>query len=425
MKFPLIGFCITICLLLPVGNLFAQVPNSSDNDTSAVTPPSSVSVSDKAAELGFNVRKLEEIDKKFSSLLQRDEIVGASALVARKGEEIFYGQWGYQDREKKIPLDRKSIARIYSMTKPVTSVAAMQLVEQGKLDLDAPVRNYLPEFADLKVLDQQQEAGAIVKPRKEMTTRDLMRHTSGLTYGFFGNTDIDKQYQNAGVLVTDINLKATVKKLAKIPLLHHPGDRFHYSVSTDVLGRVIEVVSGEKLDDYFSRNIFEPMGMSDTFFSVPRKKQDRLMQLYAKRRRKGIEVGAWHNSIRFLSENNKFFSGGGGLCSTVDDYLQFCTMLLDGGTCNGKRILGENSIKQMFTNQLSEIGNSPGKQFQFGLGFRCFPEGDFGWGGAAGTKFWVHPKKETAVIYMIQMLPDEGKKYHQIVRDTVYTALGD
>ena len=147
------------------------------------------------------------------------------------------------------------------------------------------------------------------------------------------------------------------------------------------------------------------------------------MQLYANRRGKPLEIAAWHHSIRIMSENNKFFSGGGGLCSTVDDYLAFSQMLLNKGTLGEKRIISEDSIDQMFTNQLAKIDNPPGRNFKFGLGFRCFPQGDFGWGGAAGTKFWVHPEKETVIIYMIQMMPNEGQKYDGILRDAVYSAL--
>jgi sialidase-1 len=407
---------------------FAAVKLPGVSDESAETKkdelPRSFSISEDAEVLGFNVKKLAKIDKEFSGLLKRQRIAGVTAIATRKGKEIFYGQWGFRDREKEIPLSRDSIVRIYSMTKPVTSVAVMQLVEQGKVKLDSAVSTYLPEFASLKVLEPSGGGKSKkVKPKRSMTVRDLLRHTSGLTYGFFGNTEVDKQYRAAGVLVTDISIKSTVEKLGNIPLQNHPGERFHYSVSSDVLGRLVEVVSGEKLDDYFSQNIFEPLGMADTFFSVPKEKQNRVMQLYANRRGKPLEVAAWHHSIRIMSPNNKFFSGGGGLCSTVNDYLAFSHMLLSKGASEGKRILSEQSVEQMFTNQLGKIDSPPGRGFKFGLGFRCFPQGDFGWGGAAGTKFWVHPEKETAIIYMIQMMPNEGPKFDRIVRDTVYSSL--
>ena len=413
----------SIVLFLLLLSTFIIAGSASAQSSASEELPKTVTIADNANELGFNVKKLQTIDKKYSNLLKREKIAGVSVLVSRKGQEVLFGQWGYQDREKEIPLDRKSIVRIYSMTKPVTSVAVMQLVEQGKIDLDVPVSKYLPEFESLEVLEVVGRKEKKVKPRRPMTTRDLLRHTSGLTYGFFGNTAVDKQYLKAGILVTDFNIKATVEKLGKIPLQNHPGDRFHYSVSADVLGRLVEVVSGEKLNDYFQSQIFDPLGMVDTFFSVPKEKQGRVMQLYANRRGKPLEVAAWHHSIRIMSENNKYFSGGGGLCSTVDDYFAFSQMLLNKGTLGEKRIVSEESIDQMFTNQLAKIDNPPGRGFKFGLGFRCFSEGDFGWGGAAGTKFWVHPEKETTIIYMIQMMPNEGKKYHEIVREAVYSAL--
>ena len=381
--------------------------------------PNTFSISDDAVELGFNIKKLQKIDKEFSGLLKRKRIAGVSAVVTRKGKEMLYGQWGYRDREKSIPLTRDSIVRIYSMTKPVTSVAVMQLVEQGKVELDAPVSTYLPEFAKGKVLQDREE----VKPKRKMTVRDLLRHTSGLTYGFFGNTEVDQRYRKAGVLITDFTIKSTVEKLGKIPLQSHPGERFHYSVSSDVLGRLVEVVSGQKLDQYFAEQIFSPLGMEDTFFSIPRAKQNRVMQLYANKRGKPLEVAARHHSIRIMSPNNKFFSGGGGLCSTVDDYLAFSHMLLNKGMAGEKRLLSENSVSEMFSNQLGGIDNPPTRGFKFGLGFRCFPQGDYGWGGAAGTKFWIHPEKETVIIYMIQMMPNEGPKFDKIVRDHVYSSL--
>lgn len=402
-----------------------ELPGISGEQTKAKEPelPRTFLISENAEALGFNVKKLKKIDREFSGLLKRKRIAGVSAVATRRGEEVFYGQWGYRDREKGVPLTRDSIVRIYSMTKPVTSVAVMQLVEQGKIDLDKAVSTYLPEFGSLKVLETRGGDSKKVKPKRAMSVRDLLRHTSGLSYGFFGNTKVDQEYRKAGILITDFTIKSTVEKLGKIPLLNHPGSRFHYSVSADVLGRLVEVVSGQKLNDYFSEHIFQPLGMVDSYFAVPRDKHDRVMQLYANRRGKPLEVAAMYHSIRIMSPNNKFFSGGGGLCSTVNDYLAFSHMLLNKGKCGEKQILSEDSIEQMFTNQLAKIENPPGRGFKFGLGFRCFPQGDFGWGGAAGTKFWVHPEKETAIIYMIQMMPNEGPKFDQIVRDTVYSAL--
>lgn len=379
-------------------------------------------VSEKAGELGFDIRKLESISRNLSSKINQGEAVGCSALVCRNNEEVYFGQWGYQNQRKQVPLKRNTIFRIYSMSKPITSIAAMQLVEKGKLDLDAPITVYLPEFAELKVLADEPNAVEVAAKRK-MTTRDLMRHTSGLTYGFFGNTKVDQKYRNNGVLVTDLNLKSTVGKLAKIPLLNHPGTKFHYSASTDVLGRVVEVVSKQPLDEYLKTNIFDPLEMSDTFFSVPTEKQDRFAELYKPDKQGTLAVANPIQSIRFYDQSNAFFSGGGGLCSTIDDYLKFCQMLLAEGNVKEKQIIKSETMKQIFSNQLVQIEQSPGRQFKFGLGFRIFPEGDYGWGGAAGTRFWVNPDKDLAIIFMTQIMPYGRRNMGESVRDAVYSAM--
>ncbi len=381
-----------------------------------------VQISNQAAELGFDIKKLESIDRKIDQLIKSEKVVGCSALILKEGKEVYFGKWGYQNKRKKIPLDRNTIFRIYSMTKPITSIAAMQLVEQGKLDLDKPIATYLPEFADLKVLETQDGKSVEVPPKRIMTTRDLMRHTSGLTYGFFGNTAVDRRYRRSGVMITERTIKSTVEKLAQIPLLHHPGTRFHYSASTDVLGRVIEVTSGQEFDEYLNENVFEPLGMTDTFFSVPTAKQDRFAQLYRPGINGKLIPASPIQSLRFYNQDNAYFSGGGGLCSTVDDYLKFCKMLLNKGELDGARIVKAETINEMFTNQLAKIERPPGRQFEFGLGFRKFPQGDFGWGGAAGTRFWVNPTKQTAVIFMMQIMPVK-KSYGEIVRDATYSAL--
>ncbi len=408
--------------------LLAQPAPSRGSDSKAASnanskPISEVSISDLATKLGFDVEKLESIDQKFTQLVKQEQLIGCSAMIFRKDQDVYFGTWGYQNQRQEIPVDRKTIFRIYSMSKPVISVAAMQLVESGKLDLDAPVSQYLPEFAELKVLEKENGKSVEVPPRHPMTTRDLLRHTSGLTYGFFGNTEVDQRYRQAGVLMTDLNLKSTIDKLAKIPLLHHPSTQFHYSASTDVLGRIIEVVSGEPLDQYLQKNIFQPLDMSDTFFTVPKEKQDRLAQLYQPNNNRKLTPASPLQSFRFVNEDNEFFSGGGGLCSTVDDYCRFCQMLLNQGELAGKTVVKKETVKQMFTNQLVKIDRPPGRQFQFGLGFRISPQGDYGWGGAAGTRFWVNPDKQTAVIFMTQIMPFGSRKYGEIVRDAAYSAL--
>lgn len=383
---------------------------------------SRVFVSEKSKELGFAPSKLSEINKQLTELTRQEKVIGCSALVYCKGEEVFFGTWGLQNQRKQTPIARDTIFRIYSMTKPITSLAAMQLSERGKLDIDAPVSKYLPEFENLKVLQNKRDGkNELVAENRPMTVRDLLRHTSGLTYGFFGNTLVDQRYRKAGVLMTDKDLQITVEKLAKIPLLHQPGTRFHYSASTDVLGRVVEVASDMKFDDYLQANIFKPLDMKDSFFSVPIVKQPRFAQLYKINPKGKLTPANPLQSIRFLNEDNKFYSGGGGLCSTVDDYLEFCKMLLNKGVKNDQRVIKAQTIDEMFKNQLANLNRK--SSFRFGLGFQVFPEGDFGWGGAAGTRFWVNPDKEMAIIFMMQIMPTGNRKYGEKVRKLVYESL--
>lgn len=356
------------------------------------------------------------LDRVMQAAVDDGKVIGHSALGFHDGEEIYFNKWGQRDKEKGLEIERDTIFRIYSMSKPITSVAVMQLVEADKIDLDEPVSTYLPELGDRRVLDGDREVAA----RREITTRDLLRHTSGLTYGLFGNTPVDQAYRKNGILLIDRNLEQMVEKLGKLPLLHQPGQRFHYSVSTDVLGRLVEVVSEQRFDDYLNEHIFQPLEMNDTFFTVPEDKQDRFAQIYAGEDG-DLKAKSAMSSYRFLNAND-FDSGGGGLCSTLDDYLQFCKMLLAGGTLNDKQILKKDTIDEMFTNQLAEI-DERSRNFKFGLGFRISPRGDYGWGGAAGTRFWVNPEKQTAILYMVQISPYGNRNWGDRFRDAVYNAI--
>ena len=370
----------------------------------ALAPESSGQSNPAFAQIGEVMQKAVD-DKK---------VIGHNALIFHEGKVVYYDGWGQRNAAKAQNISRDTIFRIYSMSKPITSVAVMQLVEKSKLALDDPAEKYLPAFKDLKVLD----GGSEISPRRKMTVRDLLRHTSGLTYGFFGNTEVDKAYRSNGVLISDKNLEQMVEKLGQIPLLHHPGQRFHYSASTDVLGRLVEVVSGERFGVYLQSNIFNPLGMKDTFFTVPIAKRDRFAELY--RGEDGnLEPAPFFSSIRFLN-TNEFDSGGGGLCSTIDDYLSFCKMLLNGGTYNNEQILKQKTLDLMFTNQLGDQVEQASNQFQFGLGFRISPRGDYSWGGAAGTRFWVCPEKQLAILYMVQINPYGSRNWGDQVRDIAY-----
>ena len=401
-------------ITIPVCLLMATVLETPQHQSVfKVVPPESVQL---------NADKLEEIDTLMQKEVDAGKIAGCLALVARGDKVAWFRTWGDQNRAKKIPMRDDTIFRIYSMSKPVTSVAVMQLVERGKIQLDDPVEKYLPELADRRVLVKSDSDDELktVPAKKSITIRDLLRHTSGLTYGFFGNSKIDRAYRKAGVLVTEPTIADTVTRLGKIPLLYQPGTRWHYSVSTDVLGRVVEVAAGERFDKYLQQHILKPLDMRDTSFIVPRQKQSRFAEMY-RGTGANLKPAPAFSSRRFVSEKNLYFSGGGGLCSTTRDYLRFCRALLNGGELDGARILQAATIKEMTSDQLSETVNAR-FGFKFGLGFSIQAEGEYSWGGAAGTRFWINPKRNLIGIYMIQINPYGGRKYGDQMKKIVYAA---
>ena len=362
-------------------------------------------VVDAPQDVGMSAEKLGRVSTTVQGLVDEEKIAGASVLVARKGKVVFFETFGMMDKEAGKPVDEDTIFRFYSMTKPVTSVAVMMLVEQGKIGLDDPVSKYIEPFKGLKVYD---ESGAHAEPAREMTVRDLLRHTSGLTYGFFGNTAVDKTYRENGILDRETSLDDMVEKLGAIPLLYQPGTRWHYGVSTDVLGYLVEKVSGESLDVFFERRIFAPLRMEDTAFYVPQDRADRFAVCYGPRLGKGLRVSDNPRKSEFL-EKPGLLSGGGGLVSTAGDYLRFCSMLLNKGELDGKRLLRAETVEMMTRNQLPESVSWNGQGF--GLGFSVqvtegkYGAGEYGWGGAASTHFWIHPKQELIVIALSQLMP--------------------
>ena len=368
-------------------------------------------------EAGFDTEVLAQVNEDIEAKIADGKLAGAIGLIAKGDDVVFAETWGQRDREAELPMTEDTIFRIYSMSKPITSVAAMILAERGQLGLDDPVSKYLTGWDDMTILVDGEE----VSVEREITVRDLLRHTSGLTYGFFGNTPVDQQYRQEGVL-GEKDLEEMVSKLAEIPLLNQPGSRWHYSVSTDVLGRVVEVASGKTLDMFFAEEIFEPLGMGDTFFNVPQEKQSRLAQMYKPDGEGGLEPSNIWESVRFLSEENAFFSGGGGLCSTARDYLTFCQMLLNKGELNGARILQPETVLDMRSNHLTE-GIQRGPGFQFGLGFAVAQDQTYNWGGAAGTKFWIDPVNDMVLIYMVQIKPTGGYDFGGIIKQAAKDAI--
>ncbi|MBI9016960.1 MAG: beta-lactamase family protein [Phycisphaerae bacterium] len=376
-----------------------------------------------AKEVGMSQEKLDEIAPAVRKFIDDEQITGASVLVARNGKIIYNETFGLMDREAKKETQKDTIYRFYSMTKPITSVAAMILYDQGKIKLDDPVSNYLPEFKDLKVYD---ESGKNVELNKPMTVRDLLRHTSGLTYGIFGNTPVDKMYRQQKILNRNIPLEKMTDSLGKIPLQYQPGTKWHYSVSADVLGALIERVSGESLDEFFQENIFKPLDMKDTSFMVPKDKVQRFAACYSPKPGKGLKLNDAPKTSEYLTKPVKL-SGGGGLVSTGRDYMRFCQMLANEGQLNGTRILKKETVNMMTQNQLPK-GVYQGIGSGFGLGFsvRLFggkiPKGEYGWGGAASTHFWISPKDKIVVIALSQHMPFSFR-LESAIKPIVYDAI--
>jgi CubicO group peptidase (beta-lactamase class C family) len=322
------------------------------------------------------------------------------------------------------------------MTKPITSVAAMILVDAGKIELDDPVSKYLPEFKNLRV--HTGKGDETEETKREITIRDLLRHTSGLTYGVFGNTPVDDLYKKAGVLTRDESLQDMMTKLGKLPLLYQPGSRWHYSVSTDVLGRVVEVASGQGLDEFFAERIFKPLDMKDSGFYVPADKVDRFTAVQGiDAQDKKLKVTEPADKSRFCKKP-KLLSGGGGGVSTARDYLRFCQMLLNGGELDGVRILRKETVAEMTKNQLPEEamkakngGNAEvGDGFGLGFGVRVGKDDpgagravdEYWWGGAASTHFWISPRQDLIVVALEQFMPSRPK-LQQAIKPLIYQAV--
>ncbi|MCC2635942.1 MAG: hypothetical protein K0S48_3828 [Ramlibacter sp.] len=389
-------------------------------------------------ELGFSAERLDRVGQWLESEVAAKRIPGAVVMVVRNGRVAYGRSVGQQDPASPRPMGRDSIFRIYSMTKPIVSVAAMMMVEEGKLLLEAPVSRYIPSFANLKVgIEKTDASGAVslelVPMRRQMTVQDLLRHTSGLTYGFFGNSLVKKAYLDARVGADDLNTADFVEKLATLPLHYQPGSTWDYSYSTDVLGRVLEVASGQSLESLLRARLFTPLGMKDTSFYVPEPaRQARIAEPLADDR--SIGAGAAFNDPRVV---RKFESGGGGLVSTADDYSRFLLMMANGGTLDGRRYLSPKTVEYMTSDHLGTAVATtplylPGAGYGFGLGFAVrkvtgeapylAAAGEYNWGGAGGTYMWVDPKNNMFVVFMMQS-PKQRVPYRSILRNMVYGAM--
>ncbi len=385
------------------------------------------------SDVGFSSEKLGLITEAMQGFVERGDLSGMVTLIARDGKILAFEAVGKQDVDSGTPMAKDSIFRIYSMSKPITNVAAMTLVEQGKFDLDDPISKYLAEFQQMKVyVEGAQDQSEYADLEREITVRDLMRHTSGFSYGFFGDTPVDQLYRSRRVLRPDASLEEFAATLGEIPLLYQPGTRFHYSVSTDVLGYLVEVVSGVPFDQYLETTIFEPLGMVDTGFDVPQEKLSRFTTNYGKSEEGELRSIDRPSSSRF-SRPATLFSGGGGLVSTALDYLRFTEMLRNGGELDGVRILQRESVAEMTRDQLSTDSNPIPVRgpYAHGLGFGVLLDnrntggsvGEFQWGGAASTIFWVDPVEELSVIVMTQFMPSRTYPLRSTFKNLVYDAL--
>lgn len=394
---------------------------------------------------GFSGERLTRIDQLVNSYIQKGQLNGGVALIVRDGKVAYYKAFGYNNAENKQPLQKDAIFRIASQTKAITSVAVMMLFEEGKFLLDDPISNYIPEFKSPKVLDKFNAADSsytTVPAKREITIRDLLTHTSGIGYAQIGSAEQNAIYYKNGVVggigVGQILLADKIKILGKMPIFHQPGERFTYGLNTDVLGYLVEVVSGMSLDQFFRTRIFEPLGMKDTYFYLPKEKQSRLANLYSEdstgkavmmapiRQLNGEMIRDYPNT------NGTYFSGGGGLSSTIYDYAVFLQMMLNGGTYNGKRLLSRNTVRMMTMNQVGDIARGPNK---FGLGFGVttekgssvlpWNEGSFDWGGMFATTYWVDPKEKLVGLFYRNIFPTRMAGFNEKYKVLVYQAIND
>ena len=332
---------------------------------------------------------------------------GISTLIIQDGKEIQQNLFGYADIENKKKMARSTIARIYSMTKPVTAVAVMQLVEAGKLSLDDKVSDFIPAFAKAKVYSENDGEVNLVDQTSPMTVRHLLTHTSGIVYGFDPQHYVDSTYR-AGGLTIETYLTGTIKEkidiLATMPLKRQPGAQWNYGLSTDVAGYIVELISGKSLDTYFQNHILGPLKMEDSGFYVPEDKVDRFAEVYFRDKEGKLQNV---NTIRpnaYLAPPSIPY-GGSGMVSTLDDYAKFCTMLLNGGQLDGIRILKESSVKTLMSNHLSE-GTVYHPMFDYGLSGQVNKEtGEYHWSGAASTSFFIHPNSNRIIITFSQVYP--------------------
>lgn len=398
---------------------------------------------------GLAPRKLDNIQRHLRRYVDNGALPGYACLVNRHGHEALFARHGLRDVERNLPIERDTLFRIYSMTKPITSVAMMTLYEQGAFQLDDPVDHYIPSWANLKVYAGGDPSTMRTKaPDRRMTIKDLMTHTSGLTYGFLHSHPVDALYRkhNIGGLALDNDLQNMIDALAELPLQFSPGTRWNYSVATDVLGYLIQQLSDQPLDEYIKERITEPLGMQDSHFQVPSDCIDRFAACYQKHPTDNRFTLLDSPTDSAFNKRPTMLSGGGGMISTIDDYQRFASLLRNRGSHDGHPILGRKTMEYMTLNHLpgggdlasmgqSHFAETSFEGIGFGLGFSVVlnpatanvldSRGEFAWGGAASTYFWVDPVEELTVIFMTQLMPSSAYPIRRELKTLVYQAIID
>lgn len=391
--------------------------------------------------VGMSTERLARITKLSQEYVDSSRVAGIVTMVTRKGKIVYFESFGKRGMDDPEVLKKDDLFRIFSMTKPITAVALMQLYEQGKFHLKDPVTKFIPELTNLKVLNDN---GVLVPVKNQMTIQQLLTHTAGFSYGFNPNDMVDKQYGEAD-LWNSKDLVDFVERISTLPLKYEPGTKWHYSIAVDLQGLIIERLSGQSLNEYFSEHIFKPLGMNDTYFQVPENKRSRFLPNHqfdpgTKRPKTITEITSSAYSDYF---NVSLYSGGGGLVSTAMDYMLFSECIRNGGELNGHRILSPKTVRYMIKNHLEAslnhngddpANNDRGPGFGFGLGFALNldtpasgvigSEGEFNWGGAAGTVFWIDPVEEMTVVAMIQLMGSPWK-LREDLKVAVYQSIID
>jgi CubicO group peptidase (beta-lactamase class C family) len=382
--------------------------------------------------------RLLRIDNMLQQSVDSGWIAGAVGFIARDGKIVYNKSFGVNNIESKTLMHNDDIFRIASQTKAITSVAVMMLFEEGKLLLDDPISKYIPEFANPRVIekfDEKDTTYTTIQANREITIRDLLTHTSGIDYAGIGSAHMNAIYAKSGIPTGFVSEKLIlgdkIRKLGKLPLVHQPGEKFTYGLNVDVLGYLVEILSGETLDNYFHSHIFEPLGMNDTYFYLPASKYDRLVKVSAEDKNHHL-VNAPSAFVDYPLAKGTYFSGGAGLSSTIKDYATFLQMLLNNGEYNGKRLLSRRTVELMTTNQ---IGNLSLGDDKFGLGFEItsaagqakvgLSEGSFSWGGYFATTYWADPKEQLVCLLFIQQSPFSHSEIQDKFKALVYQSLNN